>query len=190
MQLPVGSHTILRLRLLPAADRVAQALEFEQHGQVQRIAVSVEGAAADCWPASPPLTEVVSGTPAGRALDRESAIGPTSLLATGAAGTSFWSLAITRAAEAIVFEHACHVQQKPVGFLGSTYELHGAWTMINEFIAVLPTPFGTVQLGMREARDDGATLQLSGGRLVFSAKGTPRTVRWQYQFSFAPGLSI
>ncbi len=169
MELPADHEAKLRLRLTRAGDRMAQTLELDRRGCCQLLAVSVEGATADRWPPSPPLIDVFPDVSAAHALGHAQALGPTRLLATGAAGTSFWSLAITRTADAIVFEHACRLHESAEGFLGSTYELPGPVVLCNDRSASLPTAVGDVQVQIQHVDDQASALQLVGSRLTVSA---------------------
>lgn len=186
IELPARHETILRLRIARADDRFAHWIELDHQGQIQTMAWSVEGAAADRWPASPPLIDLFPGAPSSRGTTSQHSDGPPGLLATGAAGSSFWSLAVTRAADAIVFEHACKRCEPVADFLGCTYRLPAPPDVVDRHSARFGCPWGAVVLAIHPLEGHQASMRWTGDQLVLETGSSHPTVRWQYQLAFDP----
>lgn len=103
----------LRVVFRRLSDRFAHRVEWMDRGGVIPLIESIEGAADEDWPASPPLQE----------LHFERREGGIQLaLLVGRAGASHWSMSIELdpAAAKISFDVACRVRAAP-GRLGSRY---------------------------------------------------------------------
>jgi hypothetical protein len=120
---PIVNGRGLAVEFLRLEDRVGHAIQVVDGDSARRVLTSVEGAAADVWPASPPLQNlhvedrrVDTGEPS--AVRRQVA------LAVGMAGRSHWSLSVEPdpRAMAIEFDVACRVPgDSGDDRLGSTY---------------------------------------------------------------------
>lgn len=106
-----------------AVDRIGNSLWFVDDTPCL-IWRSVEGSAAESWPSSPPLQELVC--------ENVSAGGRPVLLGVGMSGRSHWSATIEGDAmtEAIAFDIACRAAQRPER-LASTYELDSDWKFLS-----------------------------------------------------------
>ncbi len=134
----------------------------------------------DHWPASPPIREVFSNSPTNQTGDS------TPFLATGAAGLTYWSIAIARAASSFVFDHACRRAQQSANFVGSTYEFAGPVVSASSTAVLIETDLGC--LSLRVFGNDAARslLQVSGDRAQITPdqQSVDRTLRWKYQIGW------
>ncbi len=107
---PAGA--VLRLRFFRAGDRFAHRLELAEGDSIRPLLESLEGTAAEDWPASPPLQQLhVEERPTGKVA-----------LLVGMAGRSHWSLAVETAPNGFLFRAACRLREPPAK-LGSRYRL-------------------------------------------------------------------
>lgn len=174
----VMGRGVLRLIVERAGDRHAHRLEVADTKAV--ILSSVEGAADEDWPASPPLQELQSAP---------DSIGPALLV--GMAGRSHWS----QSAElrdgppaSVHFDVACRLHAHP-SWLGSTYRLGDdvQATIVGDTIE-LSIPARNLR-GVVRAID--CRLELLDSHLlriapqVDSAVKLPVTARWRYTIEIA-----
>lgn len=154
------------------ADRYAHRVEWIAPEGAISLLESIEGAADEDWPASPPLQE----------LHFEQRIGGKQLaLLVGRAGASHWSLSIELdpATSKIAFDVACRLRSAPA-WLGSSYR---RLDLVDERVSVLARS-GEWQLWPEG--DEGricqlcchpSELELAPGR---PSGPWPQTVRWKY----------
>ena len=138
-------------------DRWQHAIERVSGDDGTRTLVSVEGNAADDWPASPPFQELSRETlPDGR----------TVLFLVGRAGTSHWSASIEAASDPpqLIFDIACRHNQAP-------QQLGSAYARQTEGLALEPL--------LGESSRDAILPQTITKRL-------PGTTRWKYRVTDTP----
>lgn len=150
------------------------------------IARSIEGAVDDAWPASPPLQECQRIQIADRPR----------ILGTGAAGKSYWSMAVSNPRPGVVlFDLACRTSggipsgnsAHSSGGLGATYETPETGTNRPPTgrVQCVPGEIGAVQI-----RTDESSHRLrivAGMDVPRSTTATPRTIRWTYELHITPG---
>jgi hypothetical protein len=169
----------VRVAFRRLADRYSHAVEISCGGEWIPLLESIEGAADDDWPPSPPLQE----------LHFESRADGTRLaLLVGRAGRSHWSLSVEAAPDAsrIVFDAACRLRDVPRR-LGSHYQwlpasgapalvaadvvnLIGGWRLRADTIDDLAPSL--------ETTPSGVSLRPS----LENADVLPHTARWRYAF--------
>lgn len=162
----------LRVRFVRQGDRFGHVIDAWHEGAFQSVLESVEGAAHDLWPPSPPWQELH--------LETRSGAGRVALLV-GRAGRSHWSLSVHLEPEsgAILCDAACRTSAVP-RWLGSTYHM----------LCSPPEPQITdCGLGVSVELLQGVKQPLlaEDGALVLSAivsgETGPQTVRWQYRIA-------
>jgi hypothetical protein len=158
-----GNVDRLQLGFAWLGDRYGQRiLIVADDGSSHPLLESIEGSAAEDWPASPPLQSLTIQTlPDGR----------TAALLVGAAGKSHWSASIEadRSSPTIVFDLACRHGEQP-GSLGSRYR----WmTDAAKLIVISPD----------QVTEDGDALVIQPGTPPSSAG----TTRWRFRLELAPG---
>lgn len=165
----------LRVVFRRLADRFAHRVEWIAPGGVISLMESIEGAADEDWPPSPPLQE----------LHFEQRTGGMQLaLLVGRAGASHWSLSIELdpARSRIAFDVACRVRSAPA-WLGSSYR---RLDLADERDSGLPRS-GNWRL--RPEGDEGQTCQLCRHPSELELKPGhlggpwPQTVRWSYSLA-------
>lgn len=153
-------------------DRWGHAVCRGTPGGFVELLHSIEGHAGQSWPASPPLQElhVQRTAPAVHAA-----------LLLGRAGRSHWSasIAIDEGADAIRFDVACRIHERPV-WLGCSYRLCQAWTAAEEGLMLA----GIVRLVAHFIHVENDSKDGSLPKLLLRAPDShtpyPQTVRWQY----------
>lgn len=161
----------LRVRFARRGDRFGHGIDAWRDGAFHGVLESVEGAADDLWPPSPPWQELhIESRPGGEQV----------ALLVGRAGRSHWSLSvhIELLSGAIHFDAACRTSDSP-RWLGSTYQL----------LRPPPVPQLT-DCGL------GVTVELLGGAgqpffmnaslalpAVVSDEMGAKTIRWQYRIA-------
>ena len=132
---------------------------------------SVEGAADEPWPPSPPLQSLQW-----HSIGKQE---PVALLV-GMAGSSHWSATVAADGERILLDVACRLSIEPLR-LGSTYRLSGPDgnplpPSVNQpKIELLPPPIAGDPRGVVESDGGRITIRIDSLTARF-----PRTVRWQY----------
>lgn len=171
---------ILRLRLERLSDRYEHFVEIADGDHWQPVLCSVEGTATDHWPASPPIREIVANSPSNQTEDS------TPLLATGAAGTTYWSIAIARTAGSFDFDHACRRAQQSANFIGSTYEFAGSIVSAISTSVTIETESGCLSLRVFDNDASHGRLQAYGNRVEIcpNRQTVDKTLRWKYQIGF------
>lgn len=153
----------LRVTFTKRGDRWSHEIARIDGDQVTTLLTSLEGSAADAWPASPPFQELSRETlPDGRDV----------LFLIGRAGTSHWSASVeaTDDPPQLLFDIACRHGQTPER-LGSDYKC------IESNVDFETSP------GTALASADG-TLKFAPQRI---ANQLPGTTRWQYRFPSSRG---
>ncbi len=177
--LTAGDH--LRVRFVRRGDRWTHAIEAsDANGLLWRLE-SIEGAANEAWPSSPPLQSLQWHTPAQKE--------PVALLV-GMAGSSHWSATIAADGNRLLFDIACRLSAQPVS-LGSSYRLSGPAGQPLRLIASQRT----IQLlSLASADAPPGTVISDNGRITARIDdpraNLPRTVRWQYAVSIAWPASV
>jgi hypothetical protein len=158
----------LRLVFDRRGDRWGHRIELLRDGATISTLSSIEGAATDDWPPSPPF----------QTLDIQAFPGKGQIaLLVGKAGSSHWSAAIEAdpAAGVLNFDIACRFGNEP-RLLGSIYAIVGE---VSNSISCLP------RINLPEIADGcRRTVDATGDRLtirILPPPGPlPQTVRWQY----------
>ena len=162
-------------------DRFVTTLSLLADGDATPVLRSVEGDADERWPVSPVLQELL----------RHDLADESFLAGIGMAGASHWSLAVTVVEQAIEWDWACRLKDRPAR-LGGHYDLlDGARYDASNFL-IRGTGSWAVRceglLGGVDFQTDPACGHLSvlpnyGAELQF-----PCTVRWKYRFSIVDEL--
>ncbi len=158
----------IRVAFVYRGDRFAHVIEVLEGTEWRAVYRSVEGAADEPWPASPPLVQLhVEPRSEGKQV----------ALLVGMAGGNHWSAGIEAdpTLARVSFDIACRVRGPEVGLLGSSYE---------QLATGGNAPQPTITVG----NDDTARIEpgrLSIGPRADSSPG-PRTMRWAYQWSAKP----
>ena len=177
---------VLRARFRRTGQLVEHDVLVCHEGIEHCVATAEQEATVGNWPLNPPLQSWQLAEDHG---------GSPLLLATGLAGRSHWSLAVSLTKPGgLLFDVACRVDGEPA-FLGSTYRLD---EKIPEEIEVcsggsaiiLPTtrvsfhPVAGSGYGTRASSDtDHWTIQLCP---TGDFRGGPTTVRWAYELKIEP----
>ena len=175
----------LRISFQPAAgDRIGHTIEALAGGSAALLLASVEGTAAEPWPASPPFQQAhLESRPGGRQV----------VLLVGMAGSSHWSASveIDPASDAALFDVACRMHGR-ADWLGSRYRVSGRQAAceseklrVAHGVTAAPGE-SELSLGLELVTGgDGARLALAAGeaRVDLGAveSATARTVRWLYR---------
>lgn len=161
--------------------RIEAVSKTSEGTQRRPLLTSVEGTSTIQWPASPPLQGC-------QLLDQSS------ILATGMAAGSHWSLALTEDSAGLVWDVACRLKQLPAR-LGSAYralvplEQQGseARLMLDHELG----NNGTCVLHVESPPESPGQLIVRPGRLEIQPTadcGPPATIRWRYRLALtAPG---
>lgn len=168
LELPSRGNVGLRVVFVRVGDRVAHRCELLRQGELpQTILESVEGTAAELWPASPPLQQLHVEERAG---------GQRVALLVGMAGRGHWSLVVEPTSDhrGFVFDAACRFSA-PAELLGSTYR----WLMPSAECAVTVTMELPPVLASRSTAQllDDAALRLQWQP---ATARLPATERWKY----------
>jgi len=179
----------LRIEFVRLDDRYGHVISVvEPDGQVHTILESVEGTAADDWPASPPLQNlsIEELTPGRRVA-----------LLVGMAGRNHWSASIepVRGQAAIVCDIACRAATS-VGPLGSTYMLakNQPHAISLPGDADAPADFevaiaGNIRLRVQALADFECRATLAGAGVIIAplVSSGPKsgTWRWKYRVALA-----
>jgi hypothetical protein len=145
----------LRIVFHRRGDRYGHTIEAIADGRVRAVLKSIEGDAAEPWPASPPFQQLhFEERPGGKRV----------ALLVGMAGTSHWSASVEfDPLEGVaVFDVACRMRAKPE-WLGSQYASHEP----DEWVRVL--------LG-----DPWRAADAVGVRALTADDEFPCTMRWKY----------
>ena len=140
---------------------------------------SVEGTPQQNWPTSPPLQAC-------------QAIADDTLLATGMAGASHWSLAVTRGTSKLAWDVACRFKQKP-GQIGSTYHssAHVAeWQTEAVLLDIGESCDFQVALRCSPTEETACQLlRMDQNQLILQPTchpASPGTARWKYELEIVP----
>ena len=177
----------LRIEFVPLADRYGHVLSVvEPDGQVHPILESIESAATDEWPASPPLQNlsIEELTPGCRVA-----------LLVGMAGRNHWSASIVPVPEqaAIDFDIACRAANS-VGPLGSAYVLASSQPHANELLGDPDTPADVavadnIRLRIQALAGFECRATLAGARVLIGplvgSRPNSGTWRWKYRVALA-----
>lgn len=158
-------------------DRYAHAVRVAANAANPRhwvtLLESLEGTPDQPWPTSPPLQACQT-------------IGEAGVLATGMAGASHWSLAVTATGSRLIWDVACRFRHSP-DQLASAYQvlLAGTAGPDNSLLWTI-SKSGNFQLALRccPAAQTRCQLQLEPNRLVVQPTlppPPPATARWKYQ---------
>lgn len=162
----------LRVEFWREGDRYRHQIALDLRGTTRPWLASVEGAADDPWPPSPPLQELHIEVRPG---DKQVA------LLVGRAGRAHWSLSleIDRSRETLLFDVACRCASSANHLQSSYRALDGALRDGTERIA-----FSGYELCLLEGElrfdDGGAGFSIGPGRGVCEAAAI-QTFRWRYQ---------
>lgn len=164
----------LAVGFLRAADRYQHEVSIGAGDDRRVILSSLEGAAEDTWPCSPPFQEL--------RLERRAKEAET-LLLVGRAGRSHWSASVELdgARQALVFDVACRCSG-PSAWLGTSYKsIAEKATMLDNERALLPLFDCQVQVLEGEVQA-GATGDAHEFSIVprWTASHAAQTVRWKY----------
>jgi hypothetical protein len=172
--LAAGEH--LRVRFTRLGDRWTHAIEAsDANGLLWRLE-SLEGAADEFWPPSPPLQSLQWHAPAQ---------GEPVALLVGMAGSSHWSATIAADGNHLLFDIACRLSAQPIS-LGSSYRLSDS--------AGQPLPLSASQpkihlLPLATADASPGSVISDSGRITVCIEdprsNLPRTVRWHYAVSIS-----
>ncbi|MBX9790687.1 MAG: hypothetical protein K2Y37_17355 [Pirellulales bacterium] len=161
----------LRVRFVRRGDRFAHFVEQVVDDRAVVLLESIEGTAAEHWPASPPVQELepAAGPRAGQSLGDQSQI----VWLIGRAGASHWSASVEALPSGIVtFDIACRVHSAP-DWLGSRYRVHDVPG--GERLSI--EPLADCQLASTDGRSELVVVaEIVGDTL-------PRTIRWRYRIS-------
>jgi len=186
----VGANGLtLRVEFVRLADRYGHSVAaVEADGQVHPIIVSVEGAATDEWPSSPPLQNlsIEELTPGCRVA-----------LLVGMAGRNHWSASIepVLGQAAIDFDIACRAANS-VGPLGSAYALASSQPHVNELPGDPDTPAelavavaDNIRLRVQALAGFECRATLAEARVLVaplvSSRPKSGTWRWKYRVALA-----
>ena len=181
--MPMNSECLLvagalRLRFVRRGDRFRHLVEQVVDDRAIVLLESIEGSAADNWPASPPVQEL---EPAAESLaGQESSDYLRIVWLIGRAGASHWSASVeaqsaeveAQSSGVVTFDIACRVHCAP-GWLGSRYRVLDAAG--NERLSI--EPLAGCQLASLDSRSELVVVAETLGDTL------PRTIRWRYQIS-------
>jgi hypothetical protein len=165
----------LGVRLLPHDDRLRQEVFLRRAGQETPLLSSVEGTAAERWPASPALQSLHVEERGG---------GVRVALLVGIAGRTHWSASIAPTADGlgIEFDCAARVAEQPE-FVGSTYRAHFPPGALVE-VAAESARLDIADRSMICTAAPGTTLIFQDRVLRFASvvatTALPHTVRWSW----------
>ena len=166
---PDGS--VLRVEFVWQGDRFGHRVStVNTDGEITPLLESIEGAAADDWPPSPPLQSLhIESLPDGRK----------AALLVGMAGRSHWSASIETAKESaeIFFDLACRHSASPKQ-LSSRYR---ALPNATGQFEILPEASRLI----RDAKTAGDEIILEPAALKDSAA----TTRWKYRVRLSPAVN-
>ena len=170
--LTAGDH--LRVRFQRRDDRWTHAIEAtDANGLLWRLE-SIEGAADEFWPPSPPLQSLQWHSLANQE--------PVALLV-GMAGSSHWSATIAAEGNRLLFDIACRLSAQPI-WLGGSYRLSNSagqplpLAASKPTIQLLPLAVADAPPGSIVSNNGRITVHIEDAR-----SNLPRTVRWQYAVS-------
>lgn len=183
---PALDGSVLRARFRMVGRLAVHDLLVCREGAEQSVATAEQGQGSSDWPASPPLQcWQLAKDGQGQPL----------LLATGSAGRSHWSLAISVTIRGgLLFDVACLVAEKPV-FLGSTYRLDRASWDERGFegcCGALILPVARVSLRLISGSDYGTQILWNADQRsiqlgpTVTLDGRRTTVRWAYEMGIEP----
>jgi hypothetical protein len=174
----------LRVEFLWLGDRFGHMISVvESTGKVQPILESVEGAADDAWPPSPPLQSLrVETLPGGRR----------AALLVGMAGRSHWSASVEAppGEAAFVFDLACRHSARPA-HLGSLYRLLVDPVDLGSSQQRVTLPAHCAMVEMAVAPGSGRLIacgQMQPATLAIEPLGGSQTgtARWDYRVALTP----
>jgi len=171
----------LRLEFIRLGDRYAHRIMAVDAGKFTPLLESVEGAANDDWPVSPPWQEVHCEHRAG---------GVQVALTVGKAGKSHWSASFELdSAGSLTVDVACRTATAPIR-LGSEYLPHGPFEIDATHGQARLAERWILQLAAGEAASKielGESASLISIGPIFDLAGSwPRTIRWK--FATAPAV--
>jgi hypothetical protein len=176
---PTLDSALLSVRFVRGADRYRHLVSLASRAGYVDLLESVEGAADEAWPASPPLQWLdLSAPEPGRTL----------ALLVGMAGKSHWSASIELHAMVglVVCDVACRVHGAARGPLGSCYRALGPLRALGAGRILVDGPPGHgAALAVEIDVQSGGRLAIDGDVIriepALAPQGTPaQTIRWTY----------
>jgi hypothetical protein len=159
-------------------DRFAHEVSLAGAEQAELLLRSVEGAASEAWPASPPL----------QSLHVEEQRGRQVALLVGMAGKCHWSAAVELDHEhsRLHWDVACRIRAGELAWLGSRYQSEARLELVESGAISIACPTGKLAVRLERETARAATLAVHDHGLQINAVsniarvGGAATIRWSY----------